>query len=396
MRPSPLNAVVLLNKMKIFRLPFYFVAIVFTLVNMPFHLSAQTDSLVTDSVEAPKRKLFAAPVVGYSPETRIFFGAGAIYYLPPSKKYPATSPSVVKAIFVYSQNKQIESNIEGDAYFKNNLYRSNYLISFYKFPAYFFGIGNYTIYDEKEKYDFDFFNISLNAQREIKENIYGGVRTFFETSKVYNTLEGGIFETEQIPGEKGGINTGLGLWFTYDTRDRIYFPLKGIFVDVTGVMHNGALGSDYNYFEQTLEISQFNKVMDDDVLAFNFYSELLPGNPPFNRMAKLGGDSYMRGHYEGRYRDKYYLTLQSEYRITFWKYFGINIFGGIGEVADELSSFSLNGLHYSIGAGGRLFIVPEDKLSLRMDVALGSRTDEEHLFGIKNEIGLYITFREAF
>lgn len=355
---------------------------------------SQTDSVTTDSTA--KRKLFISPVIGYSPETRLFFGAGGIFYLPPPKKYPATSPTALKAIFVYSLNKQIESNIEGEMYLRNNLYKTDFQVSFYKYPANFFGIGNYTLYEDKEKYSFDFFNIGLNAQQMVADHFYAGVKTFFESTKVYDFEEGGIFDTEDIPGEEGGINTGLGAWFTYDTRDAIYFPLTGLYVDLASVVHTKALGSDFDYFEQTIEVSQFNKVMNDDVLAFNFYSVLLPGSPPFNRMAKLGGDSHMRGNYEGRFRDNYYLTVQSEYRITFWKYFGINIFAGIGEVAGKFSEFTLEGLKYSIGAGGRLFIVPEDKLSLRLDVAMGGKTNEEQFLGIKNEFGLYVTFREAF
>ncbi len=394
MKQFHLNAALLLNKMRFYRLHIL-IAVIFIVIN-PVLIFSQNDSTKTDSAHAPKRKLFISPIIGYSPETRIWFGGGGIYYLPPSKKYPETSPSVVKAIFVYSQNKQIESNIEGDANFKNDLYRTSYFVSFFKFPANFFGIGNENLYEDREKYDFDFFNLALNGQQRMRDHFYVGVKTFFETTEVYNIEEGGIFDTRDIPGENGGVNTGFGTWFTYDTRDQIYFPLSGIYIDASSLIHTTFLGSDFNYFEQTLEVSQFNQVMEDDALAFNYYGSFLPGEPPFNRMAKLGGDSYMRGNYEGRFRDKYYMTLQSEYRITFWKFFGITIFGGIGEVAGDLSEFSLSGLKYSIGAGGRLFIVPEDKLSLRLDIAMGSKTNEPQLFGINNEIGLYVTFREAF
>lgn len=357
---------------------------------------AQTDSIAADTAILKKRKLFVSPVVGYTPETRLYFGAGAVFYLPPSKKYPETNPSVVKVVFVYTQNKQIESNIAGDGYYQNNTYRYNYSANYYEFPAYFFGIGNNTLFEDKEEYDFDFFNIGLNGQKKIEDHFYAGLKTFFEWTKVDEVEPGGFFDTQEITGEDGGVNTGLGAWLTYDTRDNIYFPLSGMYIDVSSVAHTEFLGSDFNYFEQTIEVSQFNKMLEDDALAFNFYSMFLPGEVPFNRLAKLGGEKYMRGNYEGRFRDNYYLTLQSEYRMTFWKYFGINLFAGIGEVANELDKFSIGGLKYSVGLGGRLFIVPEDKLSLRLDIAMGSRTNEEHIFGIKNEIGLYITFREAF
>jgi len=387
MIPSHFNAVRLLNKVVANNFKSWWFSLAFLALTI-FHATstfAQTDTVTVDTLKK-KSRIFPSPVLGYTPETRFYFGAGVVWYLPPPKKYKDTNASVLKGVFVYTLNKQIESNISGDSFFKNNLYRLNYSTSYFKFPDSFFGIGNYTKEEDREKYDYDFFNIYINAQRLVKKDIYVGAKTFFEYTKVYNTLLGGFFDTAEIPGEEGGINTGIGPWFTYDTRDNIYFPIKGMSIDVSAVLHNKIIGSNYNYVDYQIEASQFNKIGKDDVLGFNLYGQFVPGNPPFNRLAQLGGDKHMRGNFEGRFRDKNYITFQSEYRITFLKYFAINIFAGLGEVADEFANFSLSGLKYSYGAGGRLFIVPEDKLSLRVDYG----------FDGEGNGGFYVTFREAF
>lgn len=350
-------------------------------------LSGQTtDSLKTDTTAREKGRIFPSPVLGYSPETRLYFGVGFVWYLPPSKKYPLTNASVIKAVGVYTLNKQIESNVSGESYLRNNLFKLNYTTNFFKFPDSFYGVGNQNSPDDKETYNYDYFNLQVNGQRKVHPEVYAGLKLFIEHTKVYDVKEGGIFDTQDVPGEEGGWNTGIGPWLTYDTRDNIYFPLTGVNVDVSAVLHAPWTGGDYRYVDYVVEASQFNKIMKDDVLGFNFYGQFVPGTPPFNRLAQLGGDKHMRGHYEGRYRDINYLTLQTEYRITFWRYFGINIFGGIGEVAPDFNSFSMDGLHYSFGVGGRLFIVPEDKLSLRVDYGFNEDLDG----------GLYVTFREAF
>jgi len=387
MIPSHFNAVRLLNKVVANNFKSWWFSLAFLALTI-FHATstfAQTDTVTVDTLKK-KSRIFPSPVLGYTPETRFYFGAGVVWYLPPPKKYKDTNASVLKGVFVYTLNKQIESNISGDSFFKNNLYRLNYSTSYFKFPDSFFGIGNYTKEEDREKYDYDFFNIYINAQRLVKKDIYVGAKTFFEYTKVYNTLPGGFFDTAEISGEEGGINTGIGPWFTYDTRDNIYFPIKGMSIDVSAVLHNKIIGSNYNYVDYQIEASQFNKIGKDDVLGFNLYGQFVPGNPPFNRLAQLGGDKHMRGNFEGRFRDKNYITFQSEYRITFLKYFAINIFAGLGEVADEFANFSLSGLKYSYGAGGRLFIVPEDKLSLRVDYG----------FDGEGNGGFYVTFREAF
>ncbi|MEZ5014282.1 MAG: hypothetical protein R2794_08325 [Chitinophagales bacterium] len=43
-------------------------------------------------------------------------------------------------------------------------------------------------------------------------------------------------------------------------------------------------------------------------------------------------------------------------------------------------------MKYSIGAGGRCFIVPEDKVSLRVDMGFGS----------DGQKGVYVTFGKRF
>jgi hypothetical protein len=79
------------------------------------------------------------------------------------------------------------------------------------------------------------------------------------------------------------------------------------------------------------------------------------------------------------------LILQAEYRIPiFWR-FGLVLFGGTGQVADELSQMDLDGLHFNIGAGIRFMLDPKEKLNLRFDVGKG--TDKP---------GFYLTFGEAF
>lgn len=347
--------------------------------------SAQTDSVATDTTQR-KGRFFPSPLLGYSPETRWYFGAGFVWYLPPSKKYPNSNPSVLKAVGVYTINKQIQTNINGENWLRNNLYKLDYSTSYYKFPDAYFGNGNATLLSDRETYGFDFFNVLLNMQRRTRTNWFAGGRLFFEHTRMYDITPGGFFDSLDITGEEGGLNTGLGPWLTYDTRDFVYFPTKGLIANISAVVHTKYLGSAYEYIHYEAEFSHFTRVLKNDVLAFNFYAECVPGDAPFNRLAELGGERNMRGHFEGRYRDVNYLTLQAEYRATLWKYFGVTVFGGIGEVAPTFSDFNLPELKYSYGIGGRLFIVPEDRVSLRVDVGFDGEGND----------GVYVTFREAF
>ena len=343
-----------------------------------------TDSIPSDTLT--RNRLIVVPIISFTPETNWQFGIGGLYYLKPSPKHPNTHPTLLKLIADYTLNKQIQTEFSGDIYRQNNLYLISFLLSYYKFPDSFFGLGNETESEDEERYTISHPYLRIDVLRELYPSFSAGIKTFFEYSEITDEEEGGILDTAEIPGEDGGLNTGAGIWLRFDTRDNIYYPLKGIFIDLSTVLHGKFLGSDYSYSDNVLDASTYFRIHREQVLGLNLYGKFQPGNPPFNRMAELGGPFRMRGNFEGRFRDKYYLTFQSEYRIPVWKFFGTTIFGGIGEVADTPAAFTLSGLKYSYGAGIRLKLVPGEKLNLRVDYGFGS--DGGH--------GLYVQFNEAF
>jgi outer membrane protein assembly factor BamA len=112
---------------------------------------------------------------------------------------------------------------------------------------------------------------------------------------------------------------------------------------------------------------------------------LINGSAPFHKLAALGGQSMMRGYYEGRYLGNKLLAGQVEYRIPIYWRFGAVAFAGAGDVASTMSRFNLHDLKPSYGFGIRYVFNPDEKLSLRLDFGFG-----------RNTSGVYITAAEAF
>lgn len=358
---------------------------------------------VADSLPAPipiTKRFVVSPIVYYQPETSWAFGAGGIYYFKPANHYipdsrgyekdslilKETNASQIKAIAVYTLEKQFQAETGGDIYTRDNAWFISYNIGYYRYPGSFFGIGNNTLEEDEERYTNEHPYIRLNVQKKLRTNLYAGVKTFFEHTSITNIDSGGIFDTQVIPGEEGGFNTGIGPWLTIDTRNNINYPTKGFVLDASSVFHEKFTGSDYVYVDNTLELSYFINTWKRQVLGFNFFGNFNPGDPPFNQMAELGGTDHMRGNYEGRYRDKYYLTLQTEYRLPVWKIFAADFFYGIGEVAHTAGDFNFDALKYSYGAGLRINLLPGDTYNFRLDYGFGSDGDR----------GFYVQFGEAF
>jgi outer membrane translocation and assembly module TamA len=93
----------------------------------------------------------------------------------------------------------------------------------------------------------------------------------------------------------------------------------------------------------------------------------------------------MRGYYEGRYRDKYYVALQGECRLRLTRRWGLVGWAGMGDVAGNLDSFRLTSFKPTLGVGVRFALDPEEVLNVRADFAYGRNTN-----------GVYFNAKEAF
>ncbi len=92
----------------------------------------------------------------------------------------------------------------------------------------------------------------------------------------------------------------------------------------------------------------------------------------------------MRGYYEGRYRDKKLLVVQTEYRFPIvWRFGGV-LFAGAGDVAPTLGQFALQTIKPSYGFGLRYMFDPLEKMRIRIDFGWGKGTS-----------GMYVTANEA-
>jgi hypothetical protein len=87
-----------------------------------------------------------------------------------------------------------------------------------------------------------------------------------------------------------------------------------------------------------LDLRHYFNLTLDHVIAVQAYLLSESGSPPFYDLGLLGGSKMMRGYITGRYRDRTYYTIQSEYRMPqlIWR-FGLIFFAGIGDVAPSLA-----------------------------------------------------------
>lgn len=352
----------------------------------PINIEAETGEKTVKKTKAYKPGITIVPLLYYTPETRIAFGAGGNinYRLGPNKK--KARPSSLWLTAIYTQNKQYQLSLKPEIYLNNNSIVLAAYIKQERFPQKFFGVGNgLGLSVSGETYTPEDTLIQLSASKRIWKALYGGVQYEAEFTKIKNLLPGGLLDTGEIYGVEGGLASGLGFNLTWDNRDSIYFPRHGQYLSMVADAYVAALGSDFLFRSLKLDLRSYLPFASNHALGLQLYMRITSGSPPFYRLSMLGGDTILRGYYKGLYRDKNLIALQAEYRAPVSKRFGVAGFVGLGKVGSRLSDLLPSGIKSSIGTGFRYKFDIQEGANIRLDFAWG-----------KGTFGMYITAREAF
>lgn len=349
---------------------------------LPFCILAQeSDSIQNEGSFA----IF--PAISYAPNTSLQIGAVGIWVLKNKDNSQSTfqRQSTITPYFVYTLKKQSIAVVNLDYYLPSGQ-NLNTSIRYYNFPDSYFGIGNDTDPDISEKYANRFFQIEGQFLHPMSEKLFVGGAFDAHFTSIESKIPGGLLEMDDPIGVDGGNLFGIGPSFRYDTRDYTIYPTKGYFIS-SRLMYNGV--ADFDYFSYLLDVRRYISIVNDEnILAFQFRSQLTFGDEvPFYKLPVLAGDERLRGIANASlYRDRQMMYTQVEYRRPlFWR-FGMTLFAGIGDVAHELNDFNASELKYVAGIGGRLAVIPERKLNIRLDLG----------FGRGGQNGIYVGISEAF
>lgn len=324
------------------------------------------------------------PALYYTPETKIAGGVSVIYYYRNSGSLNATRPSTIQPTFIYTQKNQIISSLSTDLYFKEETYRFTGNVTFKKFPDKFYGIGSGTPKSLEEDFTPRTFELLAQLQKKIRPGLSVGLLYEFSHIKITEIETNGLLAQGNILGAERARVSGVGLVVNFDTRDNIFYPTSGSYHQFTASFFGSALGGNFQFNRYSVDLRKYFPLAGN-VFAGQLYMNFLDGSPPFQILSQLGGEKIMRGYYQGRYRDKHILVLQTEYRMKIWRRFGLAGFVGLGDVADELNRFDLGNFNLSIGLGLRYLYSRAEGINVRIDIGFSGGTP-----------GPYITINEAF
>ena len=343
------------------------------------------DSLLVkqiDSIKTKKVTFNGYPYVFYTPETQAAFGGGGIFLFY-TKNTDELRPSKIGFGAHYTTNKQYKFTLNSSIYFNSNNLVIKMPLSFGYTLDKFWGVGNSTLDTGTEGYFREDFNVQLEVQ--VPPLLFFADRTGFileySNTQIVDVKENEFLINQTVEGFKGGELFGIGFNLVWDGRDNIFYPTSGHYQYIKSIIYTDP--SDYIFTSIEIDVRYYKKLFKNQVLATNLYFNSVSSNAPFYKLPALGGQNRMRGYFEGRYRDRTYVMLQTEYRQYFSKRFGFVAFAGLGDVGSEITSLKFKEFKYSFGGGLRYLFNKKENVNLRMDIGIGKDGNTGVYFGIE-------------
>lgn len=338
-------------------------------------LGDKSEIVLPDSTDDNQLKWMILPIIFKSPDTGLAFGV-----LPQVVFRTGSSgnPSSIRMDSYYTQNRQYHLLLRSTWWFKQDTRNLSAKFSLKEWPTSFYGIGNYTRTDDKEKFTETLYDVSINFTQRIAGNLHAGAGTGFRYGKIRPDESNGMLASNSITGSGNTLISGLSTVLRYDSRDNHFFPATGRYHKAEMFASLKPLGSDYGFASLTVDLRRYFSLHPSHVIAFRAVGIATTGAVPFRMRPSAG--SFLRGYSSVRYIDNHLLSLQMEYRVVplAWR-LGFVAFAGIGEVFNRPDDIRWDHLKYNVGIGIRYVFSRSEKINIRFDYGIGRGSSGDYL-----------------
>lgn len=331
-----------------------------------------------------RRRIQPLPALASAPETGLQYGATVLAVWEPAAVL-ATRPSSVTASALRTAKQQTRLRIDAERWSRGNARRLAGSLQWQQFPLPYYGIGDRSLASSEETFTPTGTEATVVLQQRIATAWYatGGVR---HLSQRIATDSSGLLRGSSVPGSTGGRMTEWSVGVQTDTRDNLFAPRGGRWLQLSYARSVNGLWSDYSYGTLRLDARSYRSIASEHVMATQLQLVGVDGAAPFDQLALVGNSDILRGYARGRYRDRATVAVQTEYRSPIRHRVGAVVFGGVGAAAGALTSIDADRLLPTYGAGLRVQLDQRLRTGIRADYGRGR----------EGASGLYIGFNQAF
>lgn len=327
------------------------------------------------ATETRSGRLTLIPIVFRSPDTGWAFGALPQYIF---RTTPETRPSRVRLDGYYTQKGQYSFQFVPRLWLPGNRYYLQGRIAFREWPTTFYGIGNDTPEERRERYTPRTVRLQAEVLHQLRPGLFVGARYGLERLEMLARDPEGALVRGTIAGSDGGRSAGAGLSVSWDTRDDVLFPRAGSWHQASFGWSSPWIASQYAFTSYQLDLRHYRSVARRQVVAAQLTVRLRAGTVPFQTLSGVG--QVLRGYSSARYVDQQLVGLQAEYRFVpvVWRV-GFAVFAGAAQVAPTPADFSLPRFKPSAGVGLRFQLFRSEQIHLRFDFAVGQGASGDYL-----------------
>ncbi len=371
-----------------------------------FLITAAVGFAQEDTLSKRKNRYVLLPATAYSPESGFTIGGLGSIFVDFAKGDTNSRMSRFSVLSIITTKKQLYLGTDYEIFTPNEKYAISGLIQFKKEVDRHYGIGNNVtervykideetgdIKDEPNNYlNFKVRNLTLRLNvykrlnNDLKKRWFGGLASDFVHNYQYEPNAMEIPLTAEIPNVPVAARVmGLGAGINYDSRTNNNNPLSGTYIQLRTLQYFEAIGSEYTYNSLILDARYYWNPIKKQTLALRFATDQRFHKHdvlPLYSLAKVGGKEFVRGYFEGTYRDNHALALEAEYRVPFfqkadskiwqfWHRLGFTIFASTAKVYPDWNTFDLNDFRFTAGFGGRYMLDFSQRVNLRIDIAWG-------------------------
>lgn len=268
--------------------------------------------------------------------------------------------------------------IRGTHISQSETQRFNYNLEVLCDPSDYWGIGYEMDNNDANKSGMRRIGVQIHADAlfKILPDFYIGPMLSYDFVKAHK-----IERPYLLEGERSTTwAAGAGVTLSYDTRDVLTNPHRGVYLTVSQCYYPKFIGNHYPFTRTSLQADWYRTIWNGGIIAIDFRGEFNYGNPSWYMLAYLGGSYSLRGYYEGRYRDKGMMAFQAELRQKVWRRSGIVVWAGAGNIFARPSQIMIRRVLPNAGLGYRWEFKKD--VNVRLDAGFGKSGQWGFMFNI--------------
>jgi hypothetical protein len=226
-------------------------------------------------------------------------------------------------------------------------------------------------------------NLNLDAW-VLLQQIKGRIKTsdFFIGGRYLLMITDNTFEIPVDYPEFEGVEfsstlSEASLLLNYDTRNNIFSPTKGFYIQLSGTYSDNWLGGDALYGRLALDGIGYFPATKRVMVGLRYSSNYSLGDVPFyaRPIVQLRGAPLMK------YQDKNTTVMETEVSVDVYKRWSLVGFAGMGNAYKSISEFEEGKSVRTLGSGFRYLIARKFGMKMGIDFAAS-----------QDDYGIYIIF----